>query len=425
MISARKLSNGIGIVMEEMQHLNSVSAGIWVRTGSCDEEDRVGGISHFVEHMMFKGTPDRDAYRISCDIDRLGASMNAFTSKEATCFYVKAMSENYLSACDVICDMLEHALFDAEEMDRERHVIEEEIKMGKDDPEDFGHDELCDGLFRGTPLGKPVIGTASSIRRVDHKVMDDYVRRQYTRDSIVVSVAGRFDPDEVCSYFEKRFMNREASKPERKASRPEYEPFARSFTRDINQAHIFLGTRSIAMADEKMYAYQIMNNIMGGSMSSRLFQNIREKKGLAYTVYSDIISYRDGGCFEIYAGVSMDNVRKAIAGIKEELDRLAGTSVSEEELESSRTQMKAAYVYSQESTSARMIVNGKNYLLINKFYDPSEVIDGFNSVTCGDIDEIKGSICGFGRYAAVVVSGKRTPVRDIMNGVLKAPGETL
>lgn len=414
MISARKLSNGIGIVMEEMQHVNSVSCGIWVRTGSCDEESRTSGISHFVEHMMFKGTPTRDAYRISCDIDRLGASMNAFTGKEATCFYIKAMSENYLNACDVICDMLEHALFDTVEMDRERHVIEEEIKMSKDDPEDFGHDELGDGLFGGTPLGKSVIGTATSISRVNHKVMADYVDRQYTRDSLVVSVAGRFDPDEVCAYFEKRFMERGESKSPRIVSEPSYAPFAKSFTRDINQAHLFLGTKSITLSDEKTYAYQIMNNIMGGSMSSRLFQNIREKQGLAYTVYSDIISYRDGGYFEVYAGVSMDNVRKAVRGIKEEMDRLAASSVSPEELESSRAQMKSTYVYSQESTSARMIVNGKNFLLIGKFFVPEEVMDGFNSVTAADIDEIKGTICDFSRYAAVVVSGKRSSIKSIM-----------
>ncbi|MBQ3280861.1 MAG: insulinase family protein [Eubacterium sp.] len=417
MISARKLDNGISIVMEEMPHLNSVSCGVWVRTGSCDEDPRVGGISHFVEHMMFKGTPDRDAYRISCDIDRLGASMNAFTGKEATCFYIKAMSENYLQACDVICDMLEHALFDTVEMDRERHVIEEEIKMSKDDPEDFGHDELGDGLFSGTPLGKSVIGTATNIRRVNHNVMADYVSRQYTRDSIVVSIAGRFDPDEVCSYFGKRFMTRGASKPARPVSRPEYLPFARSFTRDINQAHIFLGTKSISMDDEKTYAYQIMNNIMGGSMSSRLFQNIREKKGLAYTVYSDIISYAGGGYFEIYAGVSMDNVRKTLLGIKDELERLADTTVTDEELESSRAQMKSIYVYSQESTSARMIANGKNYLLIGKYFRPEEVMDGFNSVTAADIDDIKQTICDMNNYAAVVVSGKRTAIKEIMSSI--------
>ena len=417
MINARKLSNGISIVMEEMQHVNSVSCGIWVKTGSCDEESRIGGISHFVEHMMFKGTPDRDAYRISCDIDKLGASTNAFTGKEATCFYVKAMSENYLKACDVICDMLEHALFDSDEMNRERHVIEEEIKMSKDDPEDFGHDALGDGLFRGTPLGKSVIGTATNIGRVSHNIMADYVEKQYTRDSIVVSVAGRFDPDEVCSYFEKRFMNRGAAKPERAVSRPKYEPFTRSFTRDINQAHLFLGTKSVTMNDDWTYAYQIMNNIMGGSMSSRLFQNIREKKGLAYTVFSDNIAYRDGGYYEIYAGVSMDNVRKAVNGIKEELDVFAATTVTDEELESSRAQMKAAYVYSQESTSARMIVNGKNYLLIGRFFVPDEVIDGFNSVTAADIDEIKSTICDFSRYSAVVVSGKHTAIKDIMDSI--------
>ena len=414
MISARKLSNGVRIVMEEMQHVNSVSCGIWVKTGSCDEEKKTGGISHFVEHMMFKGTPERDAFRISADIDRLGASMNAFTGKEATCFYVKAMSENYLRACDVLCDMLENALFDGAEMDRERHVIEEEIKMSKDDPEDVCHDTLGDGLFKGTPLGNSVIGTASNIRRVNHRIMAEYVERQYTRDSLCVSVAGRFDPDEVCDFFEKRFMNRGASKGQRKETKPLYEPFTKSVTRDINQAHICLGTESITLSDERSYAFQVLNGIMGGSMSSRLFQNIREKKGLAYTVYSGLVSYSAGGYFEIYAGVSMSNVGKAVSGIKEELDRLSCESVGDEELESAKTQMKATYAFSQESTSARMLVNGKNYLLAGKYYTPEEVLDGFNSVSVKAIDDIKESICDFSRYSAVVVSGRRTDIKGIM-----------
>jgi len=417
MISARKLSNGINIVMEEMQHVNSVSCGIWVKTGSCDETSRISGISHFVEHMMFKGTPTRDAFRISADIDRLGASMNAFTGKEATCFYVKAMSENYKQACDVLCDMLENALFDTTEMNRERHVIEEEIKMSKDDPEDLAHDELGDGLLAGTPLGSSVIGTATSIRRVNHKVMSEYVDEQYTRDSITVSVAGNFDPDDVCAYFEKRFMTRRVEKPEREKSEPLCKPFTKSFTRDINQAHIVLGTKSIDMRDDRSYAFQILNNLMGGSMSSRLFQNIREKKGLAYSVYSGNVTYADAGYFEIYAGVSMKNVKKAVSGIKEELDRLAATEVSSEELESSRAQMKAAYAFSQESTSARMIVNGKNYLLIGKYYVPDEVMDGFNSVTAKDIDDIKGTIADLSTYSAVCVSGVRTDMKSIMKGM--------
>ena len=419
MISARTLSNGINIVMEEMQHVNSVSCGIWVKTGSCDEEKKTSGISHFVEHMMFKGTPTRDAFRISADIDKLGASMNAFTGKEATCFYIKAMSENYKEACDVLVDMLENALFDKVEMDRERHVIEEEIKMSKDDPEDLAHDVLGDGLLKGTPLGNSVIGTATSIRRVNHDVMASYVDRQYVRSAITVSVAGNFDPDDVCAYFENRFMTRKADKPVRTQSEPVYAPFSRAFTRDINQAHICLGTNSIDMKDDRSYAFQILNSIMGGSMSSRLFQNIREKKGLAYSVYSGLVSYSDGGYYEIYAGVSMNNVRKAVEGIREELDRLKNETVTKEELESSRAQMKAAYAFSQESTSARMIVNGKNYLLVGKYYVPDEVMDGFNSVTADDIDEIKESITDLSTYSAVCVSGTRTDIGSIMKGYRK------
>lgn len=417
MISARKLSNGVNIVMEEMRHVNSVSCGIWVKTGSCDEDKKISGISHFVEHMMFKGTPERNAFRISADVEKLGASMNAFTGKEATCFYIKAMSENYLRACDVMCDMLENALFDSDEMDRERHVIEEEIKMSKDDPEDFCHDMLGDGIFKGTSMSNSILGTASSIRRINHRIMADYVDRQYTRDSICVSVAGNFDPEEVCAYFENRFMNRGATKEPREELKPVYEQFTRSATRDISQAHVCLGTKAFPLADERTYTIQILNGILGGNMSSRLFQSIREKKGLAYTVFSAFSAYSSGGYFEIYAGVSMENVGKAIAGIKEEIEKFACESAGEDELESAKTQMKAIYAFSQESTSARMLVNGKNYLLVGRYYTPDEVMDGFNSVSIGDIDDMKETICDFSGYSATVVSGRRTDIKGIMKRI--------
>lgn len=414
MITTRKLSNGVRMVMEQMPGVQSIAIGVFVRTGAVDEMDRNAGISHFVEHMMFKGTESRDARTIAADIDRIGGQINAYTSKEHTCYYVKAVSENYRKAADVIVDMLEHSVFDPAEMDRERQVICEEIKMTKDSPDDVVHDTFVSQVFRGNPEGRSIIGTPSSLNRVTHGVITRYVREQYTRDSIVVSVAGKFDEDEICAYFENAFLSLGDSKPSARESRTPYKRSFRSVTKDIQQSHICLGTRGLPLGDDRSYAFQIMNNLLGGSMSSRLFQNIREQKGLAYSVFSSSGGFRNAGYFEIYAGVAHDRIRKAIEGIREEIDRLGRESVSQDELDSSREQIKSIYVFSQESSSARMMINGKNFLLKNKVYMPEEVLDGYNSVTIDDIDRIKKLITDFDTYSATVVSGKPVRVRSMM-----------
>lgn len=416
MVITKTLSSGVRVVMEQISHVQSVAIGIWVKAGAVDEDPKYAGISHFVEHMMFKGTENRSARQIAADIDKIGGQINAFTGKEATCYYVKAIYSNYQKAADVICDMLNNSLFEREEMNKERMVICEEIKMTQDAPDELSHETVTNIVFKGNPLGKSIIGTPTSLKRITHNVMKDYVRREYTKDNIVISVAGNFDMDEVCEYFETKLPDLCASKPEKSYEIKEYEPGFKTITKDIEQSHLCLATKGLSLEDERTYAFGILNNIMGGSMSSRFFQNIREQKGLAYSVYSMQGNFSHDGYFNIYAGISHDKIKDAVYGIKDELDILAASGVTEEELESSREQLKASYIFGQENVSGRMFKNGKNILLGNRVKTAEEIIEGYDAVTMEDIERVKEMICDFDRYSAALVTNRKFDIKKVMRG---------
>lgn len=418
MIINKKLNSGVRMVLEEIPYVQSVAIGIWVRAGAVDEDEKYAGISHFIEHMMFKGTENRSAKQIAEDIDKIGGQINAFTGKEATCYYVKAIYSNYKEAADVLIDMLTRSLLDKEEMNKERQVICEEIKMTQDAPDDLAHDTITSMIFKGNALGKSIIGTPTSLKRITQNVMRDYLSKEYTRDQIVISASGNFDVDEICGYFDDKFITLMPSKEEKAKETVPYEPSYRSITKDIEQSHICLATKGIPLGDDRYYAFSVLNNIMGGSMSSRFFQNIREEKGLAYSVYSMSGSFCDDGYYNIYAGVSHDKIKDAICGIREELALLDEKGISQEELESSRAQLKAAYVFGQENVAGRMFKNGKNIILTGKISTPEEVISGFDDVTMDDIENMKKLICDFSNYSAVVVSKKHADVKKIMKGSL-------
>ena len=416
MVVTKTLSSGVRVVMEQISHVQSVAIGIWVKAGAVDENPKYAGISHFVEHMMFKGTTNRNARQIASDIDKIGGQINAFTGKEATCYYVKAIYSNYKKAADVICDMLNNSLFDRNEMNKERMVICEEIKMTQDAPDELSHETVTSMVFKGNPLGKSIIGTPTTLKRITHNVMVDYVNREYTKDNIVISVAGNFDVDDVCAYFETKLPDLAASKAEKSFETAEYIPAYKTITKDIEQSHLCLATKGLALDDERTYAFGILNNIMGGSMSSRFFQNIREQKGLAYSVYSMQGNFSRDGYFNIYAGISHDKIKDAVYGIKDELDALAASGVTEEELESSREQLKASYIFGQENVAGRMFKNGKNILLGNRVKMAEEVIAGYDSVTMEDIEKVKQMICNFDQYSAALVTNKKFDLKKVMRG---------
>lgn len=414
MIINRKLNCGIRLVMEEIPYVKSVSLGIWIKAGSVDETPKNSGISHYIEHMLFKGTENRTAKKIAEDVDKIGGQMNAFTGKEATCYYIKTLASNVDKAADVLIDMFINSKFDKVEMEKEKSVIYEEIKMIEDSSEDYAHDLISEIIFAGNPLEKSIIGTPTSLRGITQNAIKKYIAEEYSRDHIVISVAGSFDPEEICSLFEDKFLSLSATKSNKSYEKATYAPKYKVKIKDIEQSHLCMGLKGLAMDDERYYALALLNNIMGGSMSSRLFQNIREEKGLAYSVYSMSSSFTGDGYFNIYAGVGHDKVKDAIFAIREELNALKVKGISQEELETAKEQIKGSYIFSLENVNGRMFTIGKNTLLLDKVYTPEEVIGRIDGVTMGDIEETAKLITDFHSYSAVLIGRNKVDLKKIM-----------
>lgn len=406
MITIKKLNCGTTVIMEKTERVQSAALGIWVKAGASDEWDDVSGVSHFIEHMMFKGTETRTAKQIAEDVDKIGGVFNAFTGKEATCYYIKTLSSNICKGAEILLDMLTGSRFDQEEMDRERKVICEEIKMVKDTPDDDVYDTISELVASGNPLGRSILGTPESLAGIDRSKLVDYRDQMYARDSIVVAVAGNFDEEAIEAIFEDRLTSLRAEKPKKEI---QLKPYQQSFNvkvRDIEQTHICLATPGIALDDPRYYTFVLLNSIFGGSMSSRLFQNIREQKGLAYSVCSMNLFSSYWGFFSIYAGVSPEKAEEALDAIHYELDTLREGGVTEEELAMAKEQMKSSYIFGLESVNSRMFSIGKNKLLLDRVYSEEEVLSSFDKVTREDIREAAEMIGDYSSYCGAAVTGK-------------------
>lgn len=406
MVTIKKLNCGTTVIMEKSERVQSAALGIWVRAGASDEWDEVSGVSHFIEHMMFKGTKNRTAKQIAEDVDKIGGVFNAFTGKEATCYYIKTLSSNICRGAEILLDMLTGSKFDQEEMDRERKVICEEIKMVKDTPDDDVYDTISELVAGGNPLGRSILGTPESLAGIDRSRLMDYRDQMYARDSIVVAVAGNFDEEAIEAIFEDRLTSLRDKKPKKEI---QLKPYQQSFNvkvRDIEQTHICLATPGIALDDPRYYAFVLLNSIFGGSMSSRLFQNIREQKGLAYSVCSMNLFSSYWGFFSIYAGVSPEKAEEALDAIHYELDTLRESGVTEEELAMAKEQMKSSYIFGLESVNSRMFSIGKNKLLLDRVYAEEEVLSSFDRVTREDIREVAEMIGDYSSYCGAAVTGR-------------------
>ena len=406
MVTIKKLNCGTTVIMEKSERVQSAALGIWVRAGASDEWDEVSGVSHFIEHMMFKGTKNRTAKQIAEDVDKIGGVFNAFTGKEATCYYIKTLSSNICKGAEILLDMLTGSKFDQEEMDRERQVICEEIKMVKDTPDDDVYDTISELVAGGNPLGRSILGTPESLAGIDRSRLVDYRDQMYARDSIVVAVAGNFDEEAIEAIFEDRLTSLRDKKPKKEI---QLKPYQQSFNvkvRDIEQTHICLATPGIALDDPRYYAFVLLNSIFGGSMSSRLFQNIREQKGLAYSVCSMNLFSSYWGFFSIYAGVSPEKAEEALDAIHYELDTLRKSGVTEEELAMAKEQMKSSYIFGLESVNSRMFSIGKNKLLLDRVYAEEEVLSSFDRVTREDVREVAEMIGDYSSYCGAAVTGR-------------------
>ncbi|MEG0291225.1 MAG: pitrilysin family protein [Anaerovoracaceae bacterium] len=416
MIKLRTLKCGVRVVMDQTNYLQSASIGFWIRTGSVDEDKKYAGISHFVEHMMFKGTEHRTAKEIAADIDKTGGQINAFTSKEATCYYVKTLSANLISSTEVLIDMLVNSKFDKKEMSRERKVIVEEIKMIQDAPDEDAHEMINKIIYKGSPLGNSIAGTESSLKNISQNVMREYVKNEYTRDNIVVAITGNFDEDEICGYLEDKLISLGESKVKKEHEILPYEPGFKVKAKDIEQTHFFIGVPSIDLFDKRHYAMTVLSNIMGGSMSSRLFQAVREQKGLAYSVYCVHSASTMGGSFMIYAGVSHDNVGEAIEAIKEELEILKRDGVTLEELNKAKEQLKSSFIFGQENVATKMFSIGKAITLVGKAKTDKEVLELIDAITLEDLDEVSKIITNIKNYSGASVSNKKFNLKKMVLG---------
>ena len=417
MIKVRKLNWGTNIIMEKTDYVQSAALGIWVRAGAADEKEEFSGASHYIEHMMFKGTEKRTAKEIAADVDKIGGVFNAFTGKEATCYYIKTLSSNIYKGAEILLDMLTASRFAPEEMDKERQVICEEIKMVKDTPDDDVYDTISELVSSGNPLGRSILGTPESLARLDRDKLKNYMDVKYARDSIVVAVVGNFDEERIVEMFEDKLT---AFREKKVTEKEEIRPYRQSFSvkvKDIEQTHICLAVPSVSLADDKYYAFVLMNSILGGSMSSRLFQNIREERGLAYSVYSMNSFASNWGFFCIYAGVAHDKAEEAMAAVEHELELLRKEGVTQEELQMAKEQVKSSYIFGLENVNSRMFSIGKNKLLLDKVYSDEEVLSGFDKVTREDILDAAGMIGDYRSYCGAAVTGKDIDLeRIVKNG---------
>lgn len=416
MVKTITLKSGVTVVMEPLDYVGSCALGIWVKTGSVNETEKNSGISHFIEHMMFKGTALRDARKIAEDIDNLGGQINAFTGKEATCYYIKTLSSNLLAAMEVLFDMFTNSTFDQVEMDRERNVIKEEMKMTQDTPDEDAQETILELVFSGKALGKSIIGTNESLDGIGRQEILDYMENRYTTDNVVVSVAGNFDEEKVCSAIENVVVKMQKTSRQIPYAETDYRGSFTTKVKDIEQSHISLAVPTISLDDDHRYAYSLLSSIMGGSMSSRFFQNIRERKGLAYSVYSVNTAFAGGGYYDIYAGVAHDNVEKALEAIKEELHALKKSGVTEGELNKVKEQMKSSYMFGQESVNNRMFSLGKAMTLQGRTYTQEEIRQRIDNVTMDDIHQAAEAIANMDNYSGVLITNKEVNLESLVRG---------
>ncbi|HKF03885.1 MAG TPA: pitrilysin family protein [Candidatus Sulfotelmatobacter sp.] len=385
-IRRQKLANGLTVITEQMQHIRSASIGIWLQTGSRDEDPEWNGISHFIEHMVFKGTKHRTAEEIARQVDSIGGNMDAFTAKECICFNVKVLDEHIPTALDILSDLVLNPIFDASDIARERGVIMEEIKMDEDNPDYLVHEIFTQNFWKDHPLGKPILGTKETVKRFERdSVLDAYAHR-FAPGNIIVSAAGHLDHDQFVELVKRHFEYMKPVSNGFHSSAP--KTFSRIILRNkkaLEQVQLCIGVPAHPIAHEKRHAGYILNTVLGGGMSSRLFQNIRERQGLAYSIYSDLNPYRDTGCLAVYAGTSLASAAKVVQSVVEEFRKLKSDSVPEEELRRSKAQLKGSLMLSLESSTSRMSNLARQEMYFDRFYDLDELIERIEAVTAEDL----------------------------------------
>ncbi len=410
--------NGLRLIVENIPALRAVSAGIWVATGSAKENSANNGISHFTEHMLFKGTDKLCAFEIADKFEAMGANINAFTSKEVTCYYFKAIDE-YAADC---FSMLSHIFFDStfpeDELDKERKVILEEINMVEDSPEDICFDLMSDSLYGDTSLGRTILGPADNVRRFKKADIDKYMGENYCADNIVISIAGNVTLKQADKLVQKYVMPKICDKAKNKQALEniEVKRSHKERIKDFEQSNIAVSIPSLPFNDPLSMRQAVLNTILGGAMSSRLFQRVREELGLAYSIYSSPSAYTNNGSFNIVVNISVQNTEQTLNAIVEEVKRMNESGISEDELKKAKTQLKSASIFSQENVQSIMTSNGKLLAVGDEVYDIDKRIKQIDDVKSSDVIEFSRNLFSKDNICSAYV-GKKHGV-DI-NGLLK------
>lgn len=380
-----QLKNGLRVVLEKIPTCRSVSFGIWVKTGSRNEQASNNGISHFIEHMLFKGSERYSAQDIAESFDAIGGYVNAFTSKEYTCYYAKVLDEHLPIAMDVLADMFFTSRFDQDDLEKEKNVIIEEIAMYEDTPDDTVHDDVSRAAYGDHPLAYSILGTEERLQAMSSSDLRRYMGEHYTVADTVISIAGNID-DGVIDLLEKHFGHFQSEGYEHSLQAPVFQGEVLFREKKTEQNHICISFPGCSISDPRLYAMILLNNVVGGGMSSRLFQEIREKRGLAYSVFSYHSSYADSGLFTVYAGTAPKQTKEVLDLTIEVMENLKAKGLTESELHKGKEQLKGSLILSLESTSSRMNRLGKNELMLCRHYTLDEVIARIEAVSMEDVD---------------------------------------
>ena len=386
------LDNGIRVITETVNHVQFMSMGFWVGVGSRYESEKQWGITHFIEHMLFKGTEKRTADQISGAVDAVGGQLNAFTSKENTCYYIKTLTEDFPLAVDVLSDMFLNSRFDNEEIAKEREVIIEEIKMYEDTPDDQVHDLMSANLWPDHPLGRAILGTEESIAVFDHDMLKDYMKQYYTGSNIVVSVVGNISHNQVVEAIREVLGGIPKGEVNQYRIADRAKPGVNCYYKEIAQSQICVAMPGVAKEDDRLFPLSILNTYLGGGMSSRLVKKIREEEGLAYSVYSYNGSYTDTGAFVISVGTRPENCQRVIDIILEELDDVRQNGITKDELDKSFSQLKGSLYMGLETVNSRMNKLGRSMLIYDRVITPEENVDELSKVTLEDVKSLAGDM---------------------------------
>ena len=397
------LDNGLRILTERMTHVRSISIGVWLTRGSRHETAERGGIAHFVEHMLFKGTATRSAEDIAQAIDSIGGQLDAFTAKEYASYYIKVLDEHLPLALDVLSDIVLNPAFSPDDVEREKKVVVEEIKMVEDTPDDLVHELFTQAFWENHPLGRPILGTRETVESLDATLLRDYFTNAYTPANLIVSAVGNLEHEQVRRLVEEKFGGLKSVGRPSGEEAPQVVPKILIRNKELEQSHLCLGTSSYPQNHDDRYSSYVLNTLLGGSMSSRLFQNVREKRGLAYAVFSGLSAYRDAGSFTIYAGCSNEAVGEVLDLVVEELRGVRQTPVPEAELRRAKDHLKGSLMLSLENTASRMSHLARQEIYFDRQFGLDETLEGIERVTPADVQRVAGDLFREGALAATVL----------------------